>query len=184
MYNPYALLNNSGPIVYQESMLNYQTSGPWTPVEQRVPLYPPGFTAFAPSPGPNGELYSEYGTKVVPTPETRKSSLQTQEKQSRSGRTSSSKGKEKDHSPGWEHVVVAKGGLLRVSEIPKKETRGCRTGELDHEAKEKARRIRKVHACWNCWTQKVPVSLMPPWSMPYANSLTVLRAAIRRGTLH
>ena len=183
MHNPYALLDNSGPIVYQESMINYQTSGPWTPVEQRVPLYPPGFTAFAPSPGPNGELYAEYGTSLQTSPGRRKSS-QSQEKRSRSGRTSSSKGKEKDHSPGWEHVVVAKGGLLRVSEIPKTETRGCRKGELDHETKERARRIRKLHACWNCWNQKVPVRLIPRREAcrTLTNSI-VLRASVRRRTV-
>ena len=141
--------------------MSHYTSGPWTPVEQRVPLYPHGFTAFAPSPGPAAELYVQYGTSVPPSAESHLSP-QTHEKQARSGRKSSTKGKGKNHSPEWEHIVAAKGGLRKVSEIPKKETRGCRTGELDYETKEKARRIRKVHACWNCWNQKVPVSLIPP----------------------
>jgi hypothetical protein len=185
VYNPYVPLDNPGPVVYQESMTNYQTSSacqplsyalpsrparaqnmfddPWTPVEQRMTPFSPGFVAFAPSPGPNVENYAgvEYGTSVSVSSQSRKSTHQSQGKRSRSGRTSSAKGKEKDHSPGWEHVVVAKGGLLRVSEIPKKENRGCRTGELDYETKEKARRIRSMHACWSCWNQKVPVSLLP-----------------------
>jgi hypothetical protein len=186
VYNPYVPLDNPGPVVYQESMTNYQTSSacqplsytlpsrparaqdmfddPWTPVEQRMTPFSPGFVAFAPSPGPNVENYAgvDYGTSVSVFPQSRKSTHQSQGKRSRSGRTSSAKGKEKDHSPGWEHVVVAKGGLLRVSEIPKKENRGCRTGELDYETKERARRIRSIHACWNCWNQKVTVSLLPP----------------------
>ena len=160
VYNPYPILGNSGPVVYQEDMIHYQVSGPWTPVEQRVPLYPPGFTAFAPSPGPVAELCAQYSTSV-PSPAVSHPSPQSQEKRVRSEKTSYTKGKGKDHSPRWEHVVAAKGGLRKMSEIPKKETRGCRTGELDHETKEKARRIRKLHACWNCWIQKVPVSLVP-----------------------
>jgi hypothetical protein len=183
VYNPYLLLDSSGPVVYHESMTHYQTTaayqplsyalpsrparvqnlfaGPWSPIEQRIPHFPPGFVAFAPSPGPNVEAYAgvEYGTGVSASPRTRKSSHHSRD-QSRSARISSAKGKEKDSSPGWEHVVVAKGGLRKMSEIPKKETRGCRTGELDNKTKEKARRIRKVHACWNCWTLKVPVSFI------------------------
>lgn len=177
-YHEYLLLDNSGPVTYEESLVNYQTStpyqpqsfalpsrakvfdDPWTPVDQRVPLYPPGYTAFSPSPGPAGEFYAQYGTSVPPSPETRKSS-QSREKHSRSGRTSSSKGKENAHSPGWEHVVISKDGFRKVYEIPKEETRGCRKGKLDSETAEKARRIRKKHACWSCWVGKTPVSTVP-----------------------
>ena len=35
---------------------------------------------------------------------------------------------------------------------------GIRKGKLDPETAEKARRIRRMKACWNCWIQKVPVS--------------------------
>jgi hypothetical protein len=140
---------------------------PWTPVDQRMPLYPSGFVAFAPSPGPNVDFsYAQYGTSVPPSPETSKSS-QSQEKRTRSGRTSSTKRKEREQ--GWEHVVVAQGGLLKVSEISEEEPRrptGCRTGGLDPKTKEKARRIRKVGACWSCWVQKVPVSVIPRQKPP------------------
>ena len=64
-------------------------------------------------------------------------------------------------SPGWEHIVVEKGGLKIVSERRDEEgshSGGRRTGKLDKEAKEKAARVRKMKACWTCWLLKVPVS--------------------------
>jgi hypothetical protein len=125
-----------------------------------MPAYPAGFVAFAPSPGPIGELYAEYeSASAPPSPETSKSS-QSMDKRSYSRKTA--KRKEKDSSPGWEHNVVAKGGLCRVSEIPEDDTKrksGVRNGKLNPQTKEKARRIRKISACWICWIQKVPVSL-------------------------
>jgi hypothetical protein len=134
---------------------------PWTPVDPRMPFYPTGFTAFAPSPGPNGELYARQGSASAPSsPEASKPSP-SPEKRPRSGRTSA-KGKEKDRSTGWEHIVVAKNGLHLVTERPMERATkksGVRTGGLDPQAKEKARRIRQLRACWNCWVQKVPVSV-------------------------
>jgi predicted Zn-ribbon and HTH transcriptional regulator len=57
----------------------------------------------------------------------------------------------------------------------------CRTGGLDPKTKEKARRIRKVGACWSCWVQKVPVSVIPRTrTSSYTNNLSVLG----RRTLH
>jgi hypothetical protein len=134
---------------------------PWTPVDQRVARYPVGFVAFAPSPGPNGEFYADYKTSVPPSPEATEVP-KNQEKRSYPEWAPSSKGKGKE--PSWEHVVVAKGGLLTVSEIPDEETRrsgGYRTGKLDPQTKEKAHRIRKMGACWKCWIGKVPVSFIP-----------------------
>ena len=136
---------------------------PWTPVDQRMPLYSPGYTAFAPSPGPNVHIdvsYSSYGygTVVPPEPPAPKPSSQSHgEVRTSSGRRKASKGKETDQ--GWEHVVVAKGRLLTVSGEETRKPTGCRTGSLDQKTKEKAHRIRKMGACWNCWVQKVPVSL-------------------------
>lgn len=56
---------------------------------------------------------------------------------------------------------MSKGGLQFVSENVKDEVdmrSGIRKGKLDPETAEKARRIRRMKACWNCWIQKVPVS--------------------------
>jgi len=132
---------------------------PWSPVEQRVPAFPAGFVAFAPSPGPNAEFYAKSeSASVPPSPESRKST-QSPEEKSFPGRTA--KGKEKVNSPRWEHIVVSKGGLHRMSEIPEVDSKrksGVRNGKLDPKTKEKARRIRKISACWTCWIQKVPCS--------------------------
>lgn len=76
------------------------------------------------------------------------------------------KGKEKEKEKdvnAWEHTVVSKGGLQFVSENVKDEVdvrSGIRKGKLDPETAEKARRIRRMKACWNCWIQKVPVSYL------------------------
>jgi hypothetical protein len=51
--------------------------------------------------------------------------------------------------------------VLTVSGEETRKPTGCRTGQLDQKTKEKAHRIRKMGACWNCWVQKVPVSLSP-----------------------
>jgi hypothetical protein len=82
-------------------------------------------------------------------------------KKSRAGRNPSTKARKKPQLLGWEHTVVAKSGLLKLSEVSdeKAETHGCRTGKLKAEPIEKARRISKLHACWNCWVQKLPVRL-------------------------
>jgi hypothetical protein len=127
----------------------YTYENPWTPTDSRIPAYPPGFVAFAPSPEPSPEVYTEY-----PSTEHSKSSRLNKSRTSERIH-SSTKGEKK----GWEHVVVAKGGLHHVSEASEAgSTRrmGVRTGLLDPVAKEKARRIR---ACWSCWVQKVPVRL-------------------------
>jgi hypothetical protein len=75
----------------------------------------------------------------------------------------SSKEKELSNSSGWEHVVVAKGGLPSLSagngEDEARRQNDRRPGRLDPQTKERARRIRRVGACWSCWIQKVPVSL-------------------------
>jgi hypothetical protein len=135
-------------------------NGPWNHVNQRMPDYPSGYVAFAPSPGPLVDFYIEHASAgVTPSPKVNTSSP-SREKRFHPGKTPSAKGK--DRSAGWEHTVVAKGGLQRVVETPEEEQRkkgGVRTGALDPIAKEKARRIRQMRACWNCWVQKVPVSV-------------------------
>jgi hypothetical protein len=60
---------------------------------------------------------------------------------------------------GWEHISVGQNGVSVASSEQSAQRRlGMRTAKLDPETKEKALRIRKIRACWNCWVQKVPVS--------------------------
>ena len=60
---------------------------------------------------------------------------------------------------GWEHISVDQNGVSVASSEQSAQRRlGMRTAKLDPETKEKALRIRKIRACWNCWVQKVPVS--------------------------
>jgi hypothetical protein len=126
--------------------------GPWNPVDVRATAFPPGFVAFASSPGPPGEFYTD-----DPSTENQKSSrLNTSKKSERIH------GSTKEKEKGWEHDVLAKGGLHHVSEVSKGESTkqlGTRTSVLDPCQKEKAHRIRKSSACWACWIAKVPVRL-------------------------
>lgn len=127
---------------------------PWTHCEPyRVARFEPGYTAFAPSPGPAAELDQEES----------RSSASMQKSNSRGpgyrSKKSTSKGKERARE--WEHAVVQKGGLQMIMN-PEEQTSqrgGCRKGKLDPEAAERARKIRRITACWNCWIQKVPVRL-------------------------
>lgn len=116
--------------------------------------------AFLPSPGPAGEQDSDVSrsraSSATHSPQPGKSRASKPRSKKAGG-----KGKEKDASHVWEHTVVSKGGLQFVSENVKEEVdmrSGIRKGKLDPETAEKARRIRRMKACWNCWIQKVPVS--------------------------
>jgi hypothetical protein len=137
------------------SLPSRSSEDPWTHCEPyRVPRYDPGYTAFAPSPGPAVEHDQE---------ETR-SGISMQKDKSRDqgshSTKSTSKGKERAKERSWEHAVVQKGGLQLIMN-PEEQTGqrgGCRKGKLDPEAAEKARKIRRITACWNCWIQKVPVT--------------------------
>ncbi|KUJ15459.1 uncharacterized protein LY89DRAFT_783598 [Mollisia scopiformis] len=135
------------------------SDGPWSPVAPQVPVYDSGYVAFLPSPGPAGEQDSETSqsraSSATHSPQPGDSSVSKRRSKKAGG-----KGKEKDVS-GWEHTVVSKGGLQFVSENVKEEVdvrSGIRKGKLDPETAEKARRIRRMKACWNCWIQKVPCS--------------------------
>lgn len=122
----------------------------WNPLEHRIPRYDPGYACFAPL-SPSESLQNEAS---VSSPEDSKPEY------SRDSRTTRPLEAAKPKL-GWEHTVVRKGGLERVFEhIPEKSTHkfGCRKGSLHPKVKEKARRIRKLGACWACWVLKVPVS--------------------------
>jgi len=60
---------------------------------------------------------------------------------------------------GWEHAVAAGGGLVMVNNEnkPTKQRHGVRKGLLDQWSAEKARRKRKLKACWSCWIIKASV---------------------------
>jgi hypothetical protein len=125
-------------------------SPPWSQNELRVPRYQPGFVAFGLSPEP----------EVQSSP--RKSKSRTKKSSSRSPKLALGPGrKEKSASPGWEHIVVEKGGLKVMSEGKYEDTNhgtgGRRKGKLDKKAADKAAIIRKMKACWPCWILKVPV---------------------------
>jgi hypothetical protein len=118
-----------------------------------LPTYPPGFVTFDPEP--------------LDMPSTFASNF---------------RGKSKSvSSMGWEHTVVKRSGLSLVGNSYSGEKRskaGIRTGRLDPVTKEKARKVRQLRACWNCWILKVPVSLLLdfPFLLNYAQtSITVLR---------
>ena len=134
---------------------------PWNPMDLQVYEYSPGYVAFIPSPGPAGEQNAEDilngGASEPPLPQA--STPRTPERKPRTIRTST-KGKEKAVTQEWEHIVIRQDGLKCLSEHHEdhRKRHGVRTGALDPQAKEKARKIRKIKACWNCWVQKVPVS--------------------------
>lgn len=48
---------------------------------------------------------------------------------------------------------------MKMPDEQRSQRSGVRKGKLDPEVAENARMMRKVTACWNCWTQKVTVSL-------------------------
>lgn len=149
--------------------------GPWNHMHpSRAPPgnYGPGYTAFAPSPGPaaqqdpeqlrNGEPAGA-SLQIIEYSEGRKGSKKPDRRpKSRSPRPpSKAKGKGKAiSSHSWEHhSVVQKDGLALMTKPPERSAirQGIRKGKLDPEAADKARQVRRMTACWNCWIQKVPV---------------------------
>jgi hypothetical protein len=150
---------------------------PWTPVDPQVSGFSPGYVAFAPSPGPAGEQNIEEtcsrASDVTQAPPAGK--LKASSKKPHSSKFST-KGKKKASSYGWEHIMVAKDGLQRMSENIDKEgshRSGCRKGELPPEKREKAKRIRQIGACWDCWIQKTHVSSYDPAVFIAKRRLTV-----------
>lgn len=170
-YNTYA----SSSSLYQETPGNYtyQTSAtesssplpkqdvsspPWNQNNLRVPRYEPGFAAFE-GLSPEPETLKNIASSRKSKPDSRAFQKKTNSR-SPNGITEP-KRNEKAVSPGWEHIVIRKGGLTTVSERKDEEhhgTGGRRKGKLEKEVKEKAARVRKVKACWNCWLLKVPCS--------------------------
>jgi hypothetical protein len=125
---------------------------PCPPTAQDKNLFSPDFPAFGSSQGREGDSYVGYGT-IVPLARNSRKPL---------GRKTSAKSERKEDSAnqGWEHVVIAKGGLIQMSDIPKQGGRvGRRTRKLSCGDKTNASRIRKTTACFNCWTKNISVRL-------------------------
>jgi hypothetical protein len=128
-------------------------SEPWNQTALRVPRYESSFTAFGLSPEPDIESLPSPLSKSRPSH--KKSSSRSPKFAPGPGR------KEESATSGWNHIVVEGGAMKTVNEskydLGDHGSGGRRTGKLPKEAKEKAARVRKVKACWNCWQLKVPV---------------------------
>jgi hypothetical protein len=127
----------------------------WNPLEHRVPRFPPAYTAFAPDSPPESIVEEKPASPKDSKPRTTRKKPQAKK--------ATIKGvKAKEIS--WQHTVVKNGGLHSVFDVPVEEpgknqrTFGVRKGALDPDTKEKARKIRKLKACWGCWMLKVPVT--------------------------
>jgi hypothetical protein len=145
------------PTDASEPLFKMPTEDSWNPLEHRVPRYTPAYTAFAPSSPPLNTLEDAVSSSKSPMARSK-----TFSSKAHSTNTSTKSMKAKGIS--WQHTVVMKGGVQSVLELaeekPSKRPRavGVRKGALDPKAKEKARRVRRMKACWGCWILKVPVS--------------------------
>lgn len=161
------------------------SSPPWNQIDHRVPRYPPSFVAFELSPGPAGTREAQKNLASPP----RKSRTTHKKPSNRSSKAGLGR-TDKASSPGWEHIVVLNGGLEIVNENVHEQAHhscgGRRKGALEEKAKEKAARIRRMKACWNCWLLKVPVSIAYFWNIWCASivqSICPVRVSPRRGIL-
>lgn len=158
------------------------TSDPWNSIHYQVPKYPTGFVAFAPSPVASLDCVSRAHESASPGTCSSMGSP-------RSGtsydilphpRRALARDKGKHVHLGWEHLTVFKGGLEHISDhttvVPHRI--GIRKGKLDPATKEKACRIRRLKACWNCWIQKVPVSYYHSISALSSLSLDLISTSV------
>ncbi|PVH78181.1 hypothetical protein DL98DRAFT_516856 [Cadophora sp. DSE1049] len=157
-----SVIQTQAPIIHTRAVKHHSDS-PWSPVDPQVTGWSPGFTAFLPSPGPQGEHYSEgTSSRASSEPNSPKLSKSRVEKSRASKKISGKpiKGKSKTKELTWEHAAICKDGLRFVSENREDEEKrtGVRSGKLDPDVAEKAKRMRKIKACWKCWIQKVPCS--------------------------
>jgi hypothetical protein len=151
-------------------MLADISDAPWTHMHPRDPQgnYQQSFVGFTPSPRPAVEHEpdtqgSGASFQVIEFAADSKSKTKTKRPESRIRRPKPiSKGKAKAIEHGWEHhSVIQRGGVPLMTKPEEKVTQrsGIRRGKLDPDAAEKARKIRRMTACWNCWIQKVPVGV-------------------------
>lgn len=130
---------------------------PWSPVEPyNLPQYVPGYVAFAPSPPSDLYTIGDTGMNLpdvvspealippgIPTKRSNKSNTRR-------------KGKEPIKESKWTFVNEQLDPDKRSTE--ERPRLGIRTGQLAPDVAAKARRIRRLKACWKCRVQKVPVS--------------------------
>jgi hypothetical protein len=162
------------------SMLTDASDAPWTHMHPRGSHrdYEQSFVGFTPSPGPAAEqddVQRNAATfQVIEFAADSNSKIKKPNTKVRRPKPIS-KGKAKATEHGWEHhSVIQRGGLQLMTKPEENPTQrpGIRRGKLDPDAAEKARKIRRMTACWNCWIQKVPVGVeylvwqIPRWSPP------------------
>jgi hypothetical protein len=151
------------------SMLGDISDAPWTHMHPRDPQvnYQHNFVGFTPSQraAPEPEPESQRSTASFQVIEFAANSKSKSKKlDSRVNRRPKpiSKSKPKTTEHGWEHhSIIQRGGVQLMAKPEEKpiQRSGIRKGKLDPDAAEKARKIRRMTACWNCWIQKVPVGL-------------------------
>ncbi|KAK0110729.1 hypothetical protein ONS96_002328 [Cadophora gregata f. sp. sojae] len=157
-----SVIQTQAPITHTRAVKHHSDS-PWTPVDPQVTAWSPGFAAYLPSPGPQGEHDSEASpsraSSEAKSPKPSKSRVEKSRASKKAG-GKSSKAKTNTTELTWEHAAICKDGLCFVSENREDEEKriGVRSGKLDPNVAEKAKRMRKLKACWKCWIQKVPCS--------------------------
>ncbi|KAG4429102.1 hypothetical protein IFR05_015416 [Cadophora sp. M221] len=140
------------------------SDGPWSHVNPQMSGWEPGYVTYVPSPGPQGEADSEGSSSRASSephsPQMRKSRVEkSRSPQKASGKSGKAKRNPKELT--WAYSGIGEDGLSFVSENKREEEthrNGVRTGKLKPEAAERAKRIRKLGACWPCWILKVPCS--------------------------
>ncbi|CAG8957001.1 hypothetical protein HYFRA_00012481 [Hymenoscyphus fraxineus] len=150
---------------------------PWTHMQpSRVPTegYEPRYVAFVPSPEPAAKPVPEEpqnvaaSFQIIEYCEGQSKSKKNDRKAERKSRPPRLPAKGRGKKPithTWEHhSVVQQDGfaLLTKPQEQAKVRHGVRKGKLDPDAAEKARKVRRLTACWNCWIQKVPCSIGKP----------------------
>lgn len=135
----------------QQSQFDIRSEGPWNPIPPyTVSHYGPGDVAFAPSPEFTGDQNSDYQY-----PAATNISRPTGGNKSKS-RTKNPKPKQNQKSNDTQFIFVTHS----LEKDPSARRTGVRKGHLEPEAAAKARRLRKLRACWKCRVQKVEVSAL------------------------
>jgi len=159
----YSMNQTQISMAYPGAVKSY-ADGPWSHVNPQMSGWGPDFVAYEPSPGPQGEVDSEGSSSRASSephsPQIRKSRVE-KSRPSRKANGKSGKDQPKDKELTWANAGIGEDGTSFVFEKKGEEEThrtGVRTGKLGREAAEKAKRMRKVGACWPCWILKVPCS--------------------------
>jgi hypothetical protein len=156
-----------------QSMLGDLSDAPWTHMHPHDPQieYQHSFMEFTPSaveqePEPQQSTTASFQVIEFAADSKPKSKKLESKLNRRAKPISKPKPKSKPTEHSWEHhSIVQRGGVQLMTKPEQKPTQrsGIRRGKLDPDAAEKARKIRRMTACWNCWIQKVPVGLSYPF---------------------